>query len=300
MEILNVGPLELIIILVIMFIVLGPRDMVLTAYRVGRWFRGLVRSPMWREILAYSQEIRQLPKKLMDETGLEEAVKEVKKSTSEATAEINAALKEVSDAAREPTAEINASLKEVSDAARVPEAEHLALNTSGADAAALDEAKASISSVLGTNNNASPASAVLVTADLAGGAPAAGSIPPALMPRSSRSLGTSAPDEGKNPYAAGNTAGASTEPEPLPGSNGHFAGSETAALPTSFAPRRSRASSLPVETAAADMSAASGPASAVQPAVLDSTFSDQPYNASTQGELSDPVHPGNSSDPHDS
>ena len=112
MEILNIGPLELIIILIIMFILLGPKDMILTAQRIGRWVRNLVRSPMWREIMGYSQEIRDLPQKIMDETGLQETLTEVKQTTQAAADELNA------------------QLKDVKEAARVPEAEHLRL---GAD-----------------------------------------------------------------------------------------------------------------------------------------------------------------------
>jgi sec-independent protein translocase protein TatB len=110
MEILNIGPLELIIILLIAFVLLGPRDMILTAQRVGRFIRNLVRSPMWKEVLGYSMEIRELPQKIMDETGLQETLAEVTKST-----------KEVAD-------ELNAQVKEATEAARVPEVEHLRIN----------------------------------------------------------------------------------------------------------------------------------------------------------------------------
>lgn len=111
MEILNIGPLELIIVLLIMFILLGPKEMILTAQRIGSWIRRFVRSPMWREIMGYSQDIRELPKKLMDETGLEDTLKEVQESTQSAVKDINQ------------------SVKEAADAARVPEAEHLHLDT---------------------------------------------------------------------------------------------------------------------------------------------------------------------------
>ena len=111
MELFNIGPLELIIFLVIAFLVLGPKGMIQTAYKVGKWLRGFVRSPMWREILNYSQEIRDLPKKIMDETGLEAELNSVKQTT-------NKAMKEV-----------KTTLKDVAQAARVPEAEHIRLET---------------------------------------------------------------------------------------------------------------------------------------------------------------------------
>jgi Sec-independent protein translocase protein TatA len=105
MEILNIGPLELIIILALMFILLGPKEMVLTAHRIGAWVRNFLRSPMWREIWGISQDIRELPKKIVSESGLEETMEELKQTTQEATDEINKELKEVAEAARVPEAE---------------------------------------------------------------------------------------------------------------------------------------------------------------------------------------------------
>jgi Sec-independent protein translocase protein TatA len=100
MEILNIGPLELIIILMLMFIILGPKDMVKTAQRIGRWVRSVTTSPMWREVWGISQDIREPPKKLMDESGLQEALTEVKQTTQEVANELNAQVNEVTEAAR--------------------------------------------------------------------------------------------------------------------------------------------------------------------------------------------------------
>lgn len=105
MEILNIGPLELIIILILMFVVLGPKDMILTAQRIGQWIRKFVRSPMWREIWGYSQEIRELPQKIMEESGLEETLAEVRQSTQAAADELHNQIKEVTDATRVPEIE---------------------------------------------------------------------------------------------------------------------------------------------------------------------------------------------------
>jgi sec-independent protein translocase protein TatB len=132
MQIFNIGPLELIIILIIMFILLGPKEMVITAQRIGKWIRNLVRSPAWREIMGYSQEIRELPKKIMEDTGLEETLKEVRASTQAAAADINSAvsesMQEVRKSTQEAAAEMNQAVKESVEAARVPEAEHLRLD----------------------------------------------------------------------------------------------------------------------------------------------------------------------------
>jgi len=105
MELFNIGPLELIIILVLMFIILGPKDMVKTAQRTGAWVRSVTRSPMWREVWGISQDIRELPKKLMDETGLDEALTDVKQTTQEVANELNTQINEAKEAARVPEAE---------------------------------------------------------------------------------------------------------------------------------------------------------------------------------------------------
>ena len=113
MEILNIGPLELLIFLIIAFILLGPRDMVLTAYKIGQFIRSIVRSPIWQEIMGYSRDIRDLPTKLMDETGLREELNSVQETTKDAMKEVNT------------------SLREVSKAAEVPEASHLRIQPTG-------------------------------------------------------------------------------------------------------------------------------------------------------------------------
>lgn len=105
MQILNIGPLELIIIFLVMFILLGPEGMIKTARQIGLWIRKVVRSPIWRDIMGYSQEIRELPTKIVRETGLEEDLEEMRKST-ELTAE------ELENTVKEANREINEAIKE--------------------------------------------------------------------------------------------------------------------------------------------------------------------------------------------
>jgi len=94
MNILNIGPLEFILILVVMFLLLGPEGMIKTARQIGTWIRQFVQSPMWREILGYSREIRELPTKLVRDTGLEEDLKEIKDVANAATAETKQAIQD--------------------------------------------------------------------------------------------------------------------------------------------------------------------------------------------------------------
>lgn len=71
MEILGIGATELLFILIIAIIVLGPRDMQKAGRTVGRWLNALVRSDGWRALQRASQEIRRIPTHLMREANLD-------------------------------------------------------------------------------------------------------------------------------------------------------------------------------------------------------------------------------------
>jgi Sec-independent protein translocase protein TatA len=60
MQIFNVGVLEILFILILAFVVLGPRKTIKTARDVGVWVRNLAKSPIWRDIVTTSSEIRDL------------------------------------------------------------------------------------------------------------------------------------------------------------------------------------------------------------------------------------------------
>ena len=73
MEILGIGPSELVFIIIIALIVLGPRDMQKAGKTIGRWLNDLVRSDSWKVFQQTSKEIRNLPTKLMREANMEMA-----------------------------------------------------------------------------------------------------------------------------------------------------------------------------------------------------------------------------------
>lgn len=77
MDILGIGPLELILILVIALIVLGPSDMVKAGRTIGKFLRQIVTSPTWHAVTKTSSELRNLPNKLIRDAGLEEDLKEI-------------------------------------------------------------------------------------------------------------------------------------------------------------------------------------------------------------------------------
>jgi sec-independent protein translocase protein TatB len=73
MEIFGIGASELIFILLIALIVLGPRDMQKAGRTIGRWLNQLVRSDSWKVFQRTSSELRNLPRNLMREANMEVA-----------------------------------------------------------------------------------------------------------------------------------------------------------------------------------------------------------------------------------
>lgn len=83
MQVFNVGVLEVLFILILAFIVLGPKKAIKTARDIGSWIRNVVRSPIWRDIVHTSSEIREFPKKVMDDAELSNLMAELDLSTEE-------------------------------------------------------------------------------------------------------------------------------------------------------------------------------------------------------------------------
>lgn len=73
MEIFGIGASELIFILIIALIVLGPKDMQRAGRTIGRWLNQLVRSDSWKVFQKTSTELRNLPRNLMREANMEMA-----------------------------------------------------------------------------------------------------------------------------------------------------------------------------------------------------------------------------------
>ncbi len=72
MDILGIGPTELVFIVLIALIILGPKDMQKAGRTIGRWLRNLVTSDGWRVFRDTSRELRNLPNRLMREANLED------------------------------------------------------------------------------------------------------------------------------------------------------------------------------------------------------------------------------------
>ncbi len=72
MEVFGIGPLELVSILLIVFIVMGPGDMVKMGGTLGRALRNFRNSDLWGSFNDATQQLRELPRNLMREAGMEE------------------------------------------------------------------------------------------------------------------------------------------------------------------------------------------------------------------------------------
>ena len=108
MEILNVGPLELMLIIILALVVLGPEGVVRGARSVGRFINKVIRSPVWRDVAATSRDIRDLPTQILHETGLDETSKElqetlqgVKQEVAEAAREVDSSLRQAAETAQQ-------------------------------------------------------------------------------------------------------------------------------------------------------------------------------------------------------
>jgi len=81
MEFLGVGPSELIFIILIAIIILGPKDMQKAGRMIGRFLNQLIRSDGWKIFQQTSNELRNLPRNLMREAHMEmlEAEKDLRR-----------------------------------------------------------------------------------------------------------------------------------------------------------------------------------------------------------------------------
>jgi Sec-independent protein translocase protein TatA len=93
MDFLGISPLELVVILVILFLVLGPQDLVKLGGTLGRTIRNLRESNTWRSIQDARRQLRDLPDQLAKEAGYED----VKKLGGELREEIKETRKALTD-----------------------------------------------------------------------------------------------------------------------------------------------------------------------------------------------------------
>jgi sec-independent protein translocase protein TatB len=71
MEFLGIGPSELVFVIIIALIILGPKDMQKAGRTIGKWMRDLVMSDGWKVFQKTSNELRNLPNRMMREANME-------------------------------------------------------------------------------------------------------------------------------------------------------------------------------------------------------------------------------------
>jgi sec-independent protein translocase protein TatB len=71
-DFLGIGPLELMFVILIALIVIGPKDMSKTARTAGRTLNRMYRSEAWRSLTQASRTLQTLPNRLAREAQLEE------------------------------------------------------------------------------------------------------------------------------------------------------------------------------------------------------------------------------------
>ena len=77
MEIFNIGPWELVIILILALVVFGPERMVTYSREAAGFIRKIVRSPFWRDLVTTTEEIKTIPRQLVKDADLEESMREI-------------------------------------------------------------------------------------------------------------------------------------------------------------------------------------------------------------------------------
>ncbi len=84
MEILGIGPMELLLILLLALIILGPKDMQKIGKNIGQGLNKFVKSDTWKTVRQASEKMKTLPTELMREAELEEIRKTFKDTLDEA------------------------------------------------------------------------------------------------------------------------------------------------------------------------------------------------------------------------
>lgn len=83
MRLFNFGIPELLVLLVLMIVVLGPERMLDGARSLGKTIYKITHSEVWASIWDTSREIRQMPKTIIEETGLQESLEDINATSAE-------------------------------------------------------------------------------------------------------------------------------------------------------------------------------------------------------------------------
>jgi sec-independent protein translocase protein TatB len=91
MNFLGIGPLELILVIVLALVVVGPRDLAKLGRDAGRFLNRLYRSPTWRTMNEASRELRNLPNRLAREAELDTLKRDLEQTGQTIQADVQSA-----------------------------------------------------------------------------------------------------------------------------------------------------------------------------------------------------------------
>ena len=111
MKILNLGISEIILIVILALIILGPGNMVKTARDIGAFIRKVTKSPYWQEVWATRRELNEIPKILAKEADLDGTLKDLERETKDLHSSVTASVSELIKEVDEPLKQLDKELK---------------------------------------------------------------------------------------------------------------------------------------------------------------------------------------------
>jgi len=81
MDLLGIGPLELLLVLILILLIFGPEDLAKSGKKIGTFLNRVIKSDTWKAVRTISKEIRTLPNKLAREAELESYLAETKQKS---------------------------------------------------------------------------------------------------------------------------------------------------------------------------------------------------------------------------
>ncbi len=124
MKFFNLGLPEIIFIVVLALILLGPGNMVKSAREVGAFIRRITKSPYWQEVWATRREINEIPRMLAREANLDETIRDLDRQSrgvqSSLTRSVADLIKEVEEPRKDNQADINRESPDLHEAPEPP------------------------------------------------------------------------------------------------------------------------------------------------------------------------------------
>ncbi len=112
MKIFNLGISEIILIVILALIVLGPGNMVKTAREIGAFIRKVTKSPYWQEIWATKRELTEIPRILAKEADLDATLKDLNNETRNIHSSVASTMSDFIKEVDEPLKEVDRELKQ--------------------------------------------------------------------------------------------------------------------------------------------------------------------------------------------